>query len=212
MMTAMGKGYAICRVCNTITDRPGEACVVCGNKTRMRDNSSLQKVWALWFAGVIAYIPANLLPLMVTESVSGDSASTIVGGIITLLHHGSYLVALVIFIASIGVPIAKFAIIAWLALSVQWGWAISEHHRLHAYELVEIVGRWSMVDVFVVAALAALIDLDGLMSIKPGIGVDAFALSVIFTMFAANAFDSRLFWDRRHRASTLAQESFNVPD
>ena len=195
MTTAREAGLAMCRSCHTLTDRPGETCVVCGAKTAVRSPNSLQKVWAFWFAGVIAYIPGNILPIMVTQSVAGDSPSTIMGGVITLIHHGSFEIAAVIFIASIVVPVSKFMIIAWLALSIQRGWSLSEHRRHFAHEAVEIIGRWSMIDVFVVAALAALIQVGALMSILPGPGVSAFALSVIFTMLSAMSLDTRLIWD-----------------
>lgn len=191
----MDRGWAVCRSCGTLTDQPGENCVVCGRKTSLRNPHSLQSVWAFWIAGVIAYIPGNLLPIMITQSVSGDSPSTIMGGVLTLVHHGSFDIAAVIFVASIVVPVTKFVVIAWLALSIQRGWNISEHRRHFAHDAVEFIGRWSMIDVFVVAALAALIQIGGLMSIIPGAGVDAFAMSVIFTMFSAMSLDPRLIWD-----------------
>lgn len=196
MIRARDHGLALCRVCGTLTDRPGENCVVCGAPTRLRDIKSLQRVWAFWLAGVIAYIPGNLLPIMVTRSVSGESASTIMGGVVTLMNHGSYSIAAVIFIASILVPVSKFVVIAWLALSIQRRWSVSDHNRHFAHEAIEFIGRWSMIDVFVVAALAALIQVGGLMSIIPGRGLDAFALSVILTMFSAMSLDPRLIWDR----------------
>ena len=195
MTTARDLGLAVCSTCGTLTDRPGERCHVCDSKVEMRRPKSLQKVWAFWLAGLIAYIPGNIQPIMVTQSINGDSPSTILGGVVTLVHHGSYDIAAVIFIASLVVPISKFSIIAWLAMSVHFQWNLSEHKRHLAHQFVEIIGRWSMVDVFVVAALAALIQIDGLMSIVPGVGVNAFALSVIFTMLSATCFDPRLIWD-----------------
>ncbi len=196
MTTAREKGLALCRVCRSLTDQPGEDCVVCGAPTRMRGGRSLQLVWAFWIAGVIAYIPGNVLPIMITTSVTGESPSTIVGGVITLIHYDSYSVAAVIFIASVLVPVSKFIVVAWLALSIQRGWAVSEHQRHRANEAIEFIGRWSMVDVFVVAALAALIQVGALMSIAPGAGANAFAASVVLTMFSANSLDPRLIWDR----------------
>lgn len=195
MKTAREAGLAQCRSCGTLTDKPGEKCVVCGANTAIRQPNSLQRVWAFWFAGVIAYIPGNVLPIMVTQSVAGDSPSTIMGGVIALIHHGSLEIAAVIFIASIVVPVSKFIIVAWLALSIQRGWSLNEHRRHFAHEAVELIGRWSMIDVFVVAALAALIQIGALMSILPGAGVNAFAMSVIFTMLSAMSFDPRLIWD-----------------
>ncbi|MEM9739364.1 MAG: paraquat-inducible protein A [Pseudomonadota bacterium] len=197
MTTAREQGLALCRTCRTLTDKPGETCTVCGRKTRLRNGRSLEFVWAFWIAGIIAYIPGNLMPIMITQSVAGESPSTIMSGVISLIHHGSYEIAAVIFIASIVVPVTKFGVIAWLTLSIQRGWNISEHRRHFAHDAVEFVGRWSMIDVFVVAALAALIQVGGLMSILPGPGVDAFAMSVIFTMFSAMSLDPRLIWDKQ---------------
>ena len=147
------------------------------------------------FKGIIAYVPGNLYPIMVTDSLSGTSASTIIEGVAALIHHGSYTVAAVVFVASIIVPVAKFAVIAWLALTIHFQWTVSKKRRIEAYEAIEFIGRWSMVDVFVVAALAALIQVGGLMSIAPGIGINAFALSVVFTMLSAMSFDPRQIWD-----------------
>jgi len=197
MTTARENGWAVCRACRSLSDKPGEKCAVCGSRIHLRRPKSLQWVWAFWIAGVIAYIPGNLLPIMITESIAGDKPATIISGILILFNQGSYLISGVIFFASIFVPVSKFIIIAWLALSIQRGWAISEHRRHFAHEVVEFIGRWSMIDVFVVAALAALIQLGALMSIRPGAGVDAFAISVILTMFSAMSLDPRMIWDRR---------------
>ncbi len=194
-MRAIDRNLALCRTCRSLTDRPGEPCAYCGSRTEVRAPNGLQRVWAFWLAGIIAYIPGNLYPIMLTESYSGTSESTIVGSIVSLLHHGSYGIALVILVVSLLVPISKFVIIAWLALSVQHGWATSRQRRLEAHEVIEFVGRWSMVDVFVVAALAALIQVGSLMTVKPGIGINAFALSVVFTMLSAMSFDPRRIWD-----------------
>ncbi|MEM6534045.1 MAG: paraquat-inducible protein A [Pseudomonadota bacterium] len=204
MTTARDKGFALCRTCGSLTDKPGERCVVCGTPTQIRNPRSLQLVWAFLLAGIIAYIPGNLMPIMITQTVSGDSASTIMGGVIALIHHKSYAIAAVIFIASILVPVSKFIVIAWLALSIQFNWNLDDHKRHFAHEAVEFIGRWSMIDVFVVAALAALIQVGGLMSIIPGPGVDAFAMSVIFTMFSAMSLDPRLIWDKQPRQTEPA--------
>ncbi|MEO1582005.1 MAG: paraquat-inducible protein A [Pseudomonadota bacterium] len=196
-MRAIDQGIARCMACGSLTDRPGEPCAYCGGPTALRKRNSLQRVWAFWLAGVIAYIPGNLYPIMVTESLAGTSASTIMGGVISLIHHHSYSVAFVVFFASVLVPVTKFAIIAWLALTIQFDWPADEHRRVEAHEVIEFIGRWSMIDVFVVAALAALIQVGGLMTISPGIGINAFALSVMFTMLSAMSFDSRRIWDTR---------------
>lgn len=199
MTKAKDLGWAICPTCRTITDRPEEKCIVCGTSTPIRKPKALQWVWAFWLAGVLTYIPGNVLPIMVTESVAGESSSTILGGVISLMNNGSVFIAAIIFIASIAVPISKFAIIAWLSLSIQFRWSLSNHRRHQAHEVIEFIGRWSMIDVFVVAALAALIQVGGLLAVAPGLGIDSFALSVIFTMLSANNLDPRMIWDREHQ-------------
>ncbi|MEM6898289.1 MAG: paraquat-inducible protein A [Pseudomonadota bacterium] len=196
-MNAKDRGLALCRTCHTLTDRPGERCIVCGTKTEIRPRFSLQLVWAFWIAGIIAYIPGNLMPIMVTSSSQGETQSTIIDGIIALAHHGSHEIAAVIFVASIMVPVTKFIIIAWLAISVSKSSSMDEHRRHFAHSAVEFIGRWSMIDVFVVAALAALIQIGGIITISPGPGVDAFAFSVILTMLSAQCFDPRLIWDEK---------------
>lgn len=133
---------------------------------------------------------------MVTRTLYDEKSSTIVSGIFQLFGHGSYFVASIILLVSVVIPVVKFILVAWLALSVQFDWVKERRNRHIAYELVEKIGRWSMVDVFVVAVLAALIQLDSLMSIQPGIGVNSFALAVVLSMLAAESFDSRLIWDR----------------
>ncbi|MEM9629903.1 MAG: paraquat-inducible protein A [Pseudomonadota bacterium] len=196
MIAARDLGLAVCRSCRTMTDKPGSRCVKCGARVHMRRPQSLQYVWALWLAGIITYIPGNLYPILITNTVAGETSATIIGGVVTLIHHKSYLVAFVVFAASILVPVSKFLVIAWLAWSIQKGRSANEHQRHIAHEAVEFIGRWSMIDVFVVAALAALIQLGAIISIKPGIGIQAFALSVVFTMLSAAALDPRLIWDR----------------
>ncbi|MEO1310062.1 MAG: paraquat-inducible protein A [Pseudomonadota bacterium] len=194
-VTAREVGLAVCRVCHQLTDRPGAPCSNCGAPVFMRTPNSLQMVWALWLAGVVCYIPGNLLPIMVTQSLGNETASTIIGGVITLFEHKSYSVGAVVLIASLVVPIAKFLMIALIALSIQLNWPIDNHHRHTAHVVIEYVGRWSMVDVFVVAALSALIQLGGVVAINPGPGVGFFALSVALTMLSAQAIDPRLIWD-----------------
>ncbi len=155
----------------------------------------MQRVWAWLFVGVMAYIPANLLPMMITTITGRKLSSTIVGGVIDLTHHGAYLIAGVVFLASVVIPISKILTIAVLALSIQRSLPISVHARMKLYEAVEFIGRWSMVDVFVVAILTALIQMGFFASIHPGPAAVFFALSVAFTMVSAQSMDPRLIWD-----------------
>ena len=152
-------------------------------------------VWLWWVLGVAAYVPANLLPMLETRVLFRTSADTIVGGALKLAEGGAFGVALVILLASVVIPVAKFAAIAWLALAAQFNIKSNSKWRHRVYEAVEIIGRWSMIDVFVVAILVSLVQFSVLASVKPGSAALAFALSVIFTMLSALSFDSRLIWD-----------------
>jgi paraquat-inducible protein A len=174
-----------------------DTCGRCGSRLISRDEGALSRVWAWWTAGIIAYIPANTYPMLETRTLVYDSSDTIVGGAIELLTHGSIGIALIILIASVGIPLAKFFAIAYLAISVRRGVRLSRQSRSRLYHVVEYIGRWSMIDVFVVALLSALVQLSLLATIRPGPAALAFALSVIFTMLSAQSFDSRMIWDLR---------------
>lgn len=157
-------------------------------------NVSIQRTWALLVTSVILYIPANFLPIMYTRVLGQDEPNTILGGVIVLWEMGSYPVALVILLASVVVPIAKIVILSWLNYSVQAGHLHNQPQRTWYYRMTEFVGRWSMVDVFVVAILVALIQLGNTMAIYPGPAAMAFCGVVVITMLAAMTFDSRLIW------------------
>ena len=144
---------------------------------------------------MILYVPANLYPIMDTVFLGDDSPSTIMGGVVLLWAMGSYPIAAVIFIASVVVPLVKILALLWLCYMVQRGHGASPLGKLKLYRMTEFVGRWSMIDVFVVAILAGLIRLDNLMTIYPGPAAIAFAGVVLITMVAAMSFDSRLIWD-----------------
>lgn len=195
--SARSRGMLACTRCGAVwsIEAEGEKCGRCGHTLHSRDIKSVQKVWAWWFAGVMAYIPANLEPMLKTRTLVMESEATIVEGAFELIHHGDIPVALIILIASVGIPVAKFAAIAYLAFSVTRQAKMSSHRRQHLYELVEYIGRWSMIDVFVVAILSALVQLNAAAQISPGPAALTFALSVIFTMLSAQSFDSRMIWD-----------------
>jgi len=145
--------------------------------------------------GVICYIPANIYPMLLTRTLFTTQESTIVGGAVEIAHHGAYGIAAIILIASVLIPVGKFIAIAYLALSLKRRVALSAHARHKLYEVVEFIGRWSMIDVFVVAILSSLVQLSAVASINPGPAAITFALSVIFTMLAALSFDPRMIWD-----------------
>ena len=144
---------------------------------------------------MIFFIPANIYPMLITNTLGNEQKSTIIGGVIELIDYGSYFVAAVVGIASIVVPIAKFVVIGMLLASIRRAWQLNPHQRLRLYEITEFIGRWSMIDVFVVAILVALVQLDFVASVNPGFAAVSFALSVIFTMLAAQSLDQRLIWD-----------------
>ncbi|MBJ7550836.1 paraquat-inducible protein A [Marinomonas ostreistagni] len=158
----------------------------------------VQWTWALLLTAVLLYLPANLLPIMTTRFLGADSPSTIVGGVITLWDHGSYFIATVIFVASILVPVFKMLAIGYLNYSVQTKSKASIKQRYILYRITEIMGRWSMIDVFVVAILAGLVQLGSTMSVYPGSAVIAFCAVVVLTMLAAMSFDSRMIWEHKH--------------
>lgn len=162
---------------------------------RTADNKAhVQHTWALLVTALVLYIPANLLPIMHTSLLGNDEPSTILGGVILLWHHGSYPIAIIIFIASVFVPIVKLVLLCWLNYSVQIGLNKKHKERIFWYRITELIGRWSMVDVFVVAILVSLIQLGNTMSIYPGPAVLAFCGVVISTMLAAITFDSKSIW------------------
>jgi paraquat-inducible protein A len=194
-LTAREAGLVACRRCTRVWPLGTEACGRCGARLVSRDPRSLSRVWAWWVAGVMAYVPANTYPMLRTRTLFHSEDQTIVGGAIDLLQMGSPGIAVVILVASVGIPVAKFLCIAFLALSVRRSSRISATARMRMYEIVDYIGRWSMIDVFVVAILASLVQLNVVASINPGPAALAFALSVIFTMLSAQAFDPRLIWD-----------------
>lgn len=195
VLTARAAGLVACRRCARVWPAGTAECGRCGGRLRSRDPHSLQKVWAWWIAGLLAYVPANLYPMLRTRTLFGSQEDTIVGGAIELMLHGAPGVALVILVASVVIPIGKFLAIAFLALSVRRPGVWSPLPRHGLFEIVEYIGRWSMIDVFVVAILSSLVQLNVVASVQPGPASLTFALSVIFTMLSAQSFDSRLIWD-----------------
>ncbi len=195
-LTARAAGLVACGNCGRV-HRPGTAyCQRCGAYLQSRDTTSLQRAWAWMTVGVIAYVPANLYPMLLTTTLGHTSENTLAGGIIELAQHGSYGVAGIVFIASIVIPVGKFLAISYLAWVTGRRSRLAPRVRHRLYEVVDFIGRWSMIDVFVVAILSSLVQLGAAASIKPGIAAVSFALSVAFTMLSAMSFDSRLIWDQ----------------
>ena len=160
-----------------------------------RRPNSLTRTWALLITAAILYIPANLLPIMTVSSLGQGDPSTIMSGVIQLVQHGMFPIAAVVFIASILVPTFKLVGIGLLLFSVQRHQPLSAQQRIVMYRFIEFIGRWSMLDIFVIAILVALVNFGRLASIEANLGAAAFASVVILTMFAAVTFDPRLIWD-----------------
>jgi len=188
-----------CPVCEAVNLRKGEKiqCRRCDSWIDAHPKLSLSKSWAYLITAIIAYIPANIYPMLITKQFGTTQESTIIGGVIQLWEHGSYPIALIIFFASIMIPILKFLILIYLLISVKYPIGKDRKVNKHKlYYLTELAGPWSMVDVFVVAILAALIHLSHI-EIIAGTAATAFALSVFFTLLAAHAFDESLIKENR---------------
>lgn len=205
-LTARRAGLVGCRHCGRTYPIGTGRCDRCGAALASRFPQSRQRVWAWWLAGLVAYVPANLYPMMITNTLTGHHSSTIVGGAIDLITSGDVFVGIVVLVASVLIPVGKFAAIATLMMQIE-RCGKADSHRLHKiYEVVEFIGRWSMIDVFVVAILSALVHLGSVVSITPGFAAACFGASVVFTMLSANSLDPRLIWDaigdtRRERSA-----------
>ncbi len=198
-LTAAQAGLVPCATCSLLA-RPATAaepgyCPRCGAELAGRHHHSIQYTWALVFAAAICYIPANVLPVLTTTTLGSSDSDTILGGVVFLYTSGSWPLALIVLIASVMVPLGKLVALCYLLITVQRGSPGSSHERTRLYRLVEFIGRWSMLDVFVDTFTVALVQLQPLMSVAPGPGVLFFAAVVVLTMIAAESFDPRLIWD-----------------
>jgi paraquat-inducible protein A len=174
-------------------------CPRCGAALHRRKPHSLARTWALVIAACILYVPANLLPVMTVTSFGQGEPDTILSGVKELIAAGMWPVALLVFFASITVPVLKIVTLIFLLVSVQRGSRWRPRDRTVLYRVIESVGRWSMVDIFMISILVALVNLGAIATILPGPGAIAFAAVVILTMIAAMSFDPRLIWDARER-------------
>lgn len=170
-------------------------CPRCGAAVHRRKPNSLARTWAFLIAAFIFYFPAMLFPVMRVVSLGKAQSDTILSGVIYLLHHGMWPLALVVFVASVVVPLAKMVAIFYLLVSVQRRSRWRPEDRTRLYRITEAMGRWSMVDIYVVTILVALVSLGNLATIEAGLGAVFFGGVVILTMLSAEAFDPRLIWD-----------------
>lgn len=199
--TAARSGLMSCHACHQLSPIPpslseGEPiCPRCGAHLHLRKPNSISRTWALLIAAYILYVPANLLPVMTVISFGKGEADTILSGVKELIHAGMVPIALLVFFASITVPVLKLLALTYLVLSVQYKSQWRPRERTKLYRMTEVIGRWSMIDIFMISILIALVKLDAVATIEPGPGAISFAAVVILTMFAAMSFDPRLIWD-----------------
>jgi paraquat-inducible protein A len=200
-LTAARASLISCHACHQLSRIPagvthGDAlCSRCEAHLHLRKPDSISRTWALLIAAYILYIPANLLPVMTVISFGKGEPDTILSGVKELIHAGMLPIALLVFFASITVPVLKLLALTYLLLSVQYKSQGRPRERTKLYRMTEVVGRWSMIDIFMISILIALVKLDAVATIEPGPGAISFAAVVILTMFAAMSFDPRLIWD-----------------
>ena len=203
MTSAAARGLVTCSECalvaRPVTPASPGFCPRCGQRLAFRRENAIQRTWALLIAATILYVPANVLPVLTTTTLVSSESDTIMSGVILLYATGSWPLALIVLIASIVIPIGKIVALAFVLIMVQRGLATGHRQRTRLYGTVELIGRWSMLDVFVDTFVVALVQLSPLMSVEPGPGVVYFMAVVVLTMFAAQSFDPRLIWDRRGR-------------
>jgi paraquat-inducible protein A len=197
--TAVSRHLASCHLCLKLADASLHHCPRCGEALHQRKSNSLQRTLALLVTACVLYIPANILPIMVTDQLGNSTESTILGGVVLLIDMGSLPIAAIIFIASVMVPLGKLIALFYLCWSVSSGKLVSPRQRTVMYRVTELIGKWSMVDVFVVSILVALVHLTGLLVIRPGAAAVAFAGVVIVTIVAAESFDPRIIWDQQEK-------------
>jgi paraquat-inducible protein A len=174
---------------------PAGKCPRCGAALHPRKPNSIVRTWALVIAALIFYVPANVLPITKVTSLGATQSDTIMSGVIYFINSGMWPIALVIFVASVFVPVLKLLILLFLVISVQRRSQWRPKDRTRLYRITEAIGRWSMTDIFVVTILVALVHLGALANIEAQAGAVFFAAVVVITMLAAMSFDPRLIWD-----------------
>ncbi|MBS0336772.1 MAG: PqiA/YebS family transporter subunit [Proteobacteria bacterium] len=208
--SAADMGYAACHTCDLLVARPEPgmrwACPRCGSAVHgMRQHESIPRTWALLSAATLLLVPANVLPVMTVIRFGQGEPSTILSGVIHLIEDGAVPLGLLVLFASFVVPIAKIISLVVLLVTVQRGsdWRVRDRTLL--YRVTEAVGAWSMIDIFLVGILVALVRMDALATVHPGLGATFFGAAVVLTMLAAHSFDPRLVWDRAGKGPEPAQ-------
>ena len=195
-MPAQQQGLIGCHFCGATLLKDAKHCDRCRHSVHSRRPGSLKKTLSYLIAAMVMYIPANVFPIMETTFLGATESSTIMGGVLLLWSIGSYPVAMIIFFASVVIPLAKILSLSWLTWQCYFPTERATMQKMKLYRLTELVGRWSMIDIFVVAILTSLVQLGNLISILPGPAAISFASVVLLTMLAAMVFDPRLLWDK----------------
>lgn len=195
---ALSHGFWTCLGCRNLVRAPqADSCLCprCGARMHGRVDGSIMLTWALTITGALLLIPANVLPVMTVIYLGSGAPSTIVGGTLELYHAGLWGIALIVFVASIAVPVMKLVGLVILCLIVQRRWDVPPRQAMRIYRVVNAIGRWSLLDLFMISILVALVDMGAIAEVAAGAGSTAFATVVVVTMLAVRAFDPRLVWD-----------------
>jgi len=198
-LTGAAAKIVLCKVCGLLSRPSGPSmpgrCPRCGDPAVLRQRDPIQRTWALVIAAAICYLPANVLPVMTTQTLRSVVPTTIIGGVVRLYADGSWVLALIVLVASVMIPLVKLVALAYLLITVQLRSDRYGRERVRLHRMLKVIGRWSMLDVFVATFSVALVQLRPYMTVVPGSGVLFFTAVVILTIFAADTFDPRLIWD-----------------
>ena len=204
--TLKNAGLLLCLTCSKIMDsqggHPGPSlrCPRCGSRVDRRIPSSVSHTWAFVITGFLLLIPANICPITQIIRFGSGNPDTIMSGVLGLVKSGMAPIAFIIFMASVVVPVFKLAGLAFLLMCIHFKWRFSPIHCTLMYRFIALIGRWSMLDLFMISILAALVDLGAVSSVIPGVGATAFAAVVVVTLLASISFDPRLIWDLKDTA------------
>jgi len=197
--TGVEQGLQLCKVCeNHSTYKTDRAhCPICFSPVSVRTKNSLQKTWAFLITSMVFIFPANLYPITYLLKNNIRYPDTIFSGILSLIDSGMLTIAIIVFIASIVVPIFKIIALTFILLAIQYQWRFSHKKQLWIFNIVDWIGKWSILDLFVISIMVAVFDKGHLLSVYPGIAASSFTIVVLTTLFAANSFDTRLIWDAK---------------
>lgn len=208
---AADRGLAGCHTCHMVSPVTAGNCPRCGSHLHLRKPASIQNTVALMAAATALYIPSHMLPIMTVVELGDVTHNTIIGGMMRFWNTGAYPIAIVIFAASILIPLLKIVALTWLCAAATGKVHPSPKALGRIYWFTELLGRWSMVDIFVVGILVSLVQLGNYMTITPGPGALAFAGVVMLTMFAAMNFEPRMLWDRLDELTAAAPPNITKP-